>query len=92
MWLSRFLGEIKLPIFYVARTEDFFPTGFDSRAGEANTDYTTHEDEMVARAPIFINIIDDPVTGEFVQDNRLVWQHIQNLTKKIDCWHIVKPY
>ena len=65
LWLSRFLRETKLPLSYMVRTEASFPAGLDPIVGESDTDYTTHEDEMVARAPIFINNINKPVTGEF---------------------------
>ena len=92
LWLSRFLGDTKLPLLYVVHTEASWPDGLDPRVGETNTKYTTHEDEMVARAPIYINNIDEPVTEQFAQDNRQVWQLMENLTKNLDCWHIVKPY
>jgi hypothetical protein len=61
IWLSRFLGDTKIPLSYVVRTNAPFPAGLDPRVGEPDTEYTTHEDEMVARAPTFINNIDEPV-------------------------------
>ena len=67
LWLARHLGKTKLPLSYVVRHNPIVPGCMDPRVGQEDSLYPTHKEEMVARAPIFVDNTAVTFTWEFAQ-------------------------
>jgi hypothetical protein len=80
------LGESKAPLAYVIRDI----AEVQDEHADAPTNYTTPEDEMVARMP------HQDANGAFlptyIHDRSKVWQTIAEICIDHSCWTYVKPY
>ena len=79
------MGTTKIPLAYVIR-DDISPSATPSN------EFTTKQDEMIAKAPIGTTV-DDVTTYDptFKKDNICVWTLLAAITRDHECWTYVKP-
>ena len=92
-WIGMHLGITKVPLSYVVREEiDYPPHPTEPAFGQPESPYSSHQEEMVARAPIRSRSIVPVFMADFQIDNKAVWELICGLCREKDCWTHVKPY
>jgi hypothetical protein len=75
-------GTTGLPLAWCVRDSE--EVAVDPQGG-----WDTVEDEMINRAPMRVNNI---LTPEFIEDNKLVWEVLNTLTKSFNCYTHIEPY
>ena len=89
-YLRGFLGTTKVPLSYVVReNQEVLAEADDPPFGDPDSNYTTIEEEMIARAP-HLNAHDVP-EDTFVTDRQRVWDLIAGITREHECWTHVRP-
>ena len=86
--LKSVLGEAGIPLAYVIR-----PTVDPSPAAEdPATNYTTKQEELIARAPHTEEVEGNAVkTAWYNSDNEAVWEIMATWTRNTECWTYVRP-
>ena len=96
IFLSKFLGITKVPLGYVIRNSEVPPedsvTKPDPPCGLPDSQYISHTEELLARAPFFENGTTVPPTEAFIEDNSKVWDLISTIFKTHPSWTIVRPF
>ena len=92
-WIGGHLGITKVPLSYVVREEvDYPPHPTDPAFGQPDSPYSSHQEEMVARAPIRSRSIVPVFIAEYQIDNKSVWELLCGLCREKDCWTHIKPF
>ena len=88
-WLRGCLGVTKIPLAYVIRDTIDPPDAGDDPV----TNYTSKQDELIARAPIRTVAANGTVTYNaiYLSDRTKVWELMSELTRGKDCWTYVQP-
>lgn len=90
-FLRECLGTTKIPLAYVIRESQVVP---DSASDPPET-YSTKQDELIARAPIFTldaaGNATDKYTDAYLADRAIVWDKLSSLTRDKECWTYVRP-
>jgi len=87
-YLRGMRGESGVPLSYVARpTNKLIPK---PSAEDPSTGYSTHDEEMVKRAPIIGTKENGPFDDTFMGDNGKVWDLISPLLITMEAWPHVK--
>ena len=93
LWLEKNLGVAKSPLSNIFQRDSQVKEEYvDPRTGEVGSVYIVHGEEMIARAPHFINNASGPFMEEHTQDNRTVWDLLVKIYKDTVCWFVSRPY
>lgn len=85
-YLRGCLGVTGIPLAYIVREQVTVPAGDDPQ-----TNYTSKQDELIARAPHKIDKAQDAFTPTYMTDRARVWELISELCRDQDCWSYVRP-
>jgi hypothetical protein len=85
-YLSKYVGDTKVPLSYVIRDESVVIPDFD----DPSANYETQQAEMVARAP-HADAAGDP-HPVYVQDNHTVWTIISDICKTSAAWRWIRSF
>jgi hypothetical protein len=85
-YLRSYLGERKVPLAYVTRQDAVVTPSVD----DPPANYTTVEEEMIARAPHLDN--QGNIVATFAADNRKVWDILQGICRDLNGWTWIKSF
>ena len=92
-WISLHPGIKCAPLSYVIRAEiNPAPHASDPAYLEANSLYSSYQEEITARSPIQTTGVLTTYAADYAVDNKAVWELISRVCRDEDCWTHVKPY